>query len=126
MSAAGSPASVLLSALLLTALLAGCQAGGAGTDEPAPETIVDDADQGEAEPDIREFSLPTLCQDILPDAAIDQLTSGEISLLRGPGSGSVESVYPEGPLPSRGARGASVACLATPTRPPPSPSASRR
>ena len=109
MSAAGSPASVLLSALLLTALLAGCQAGGAGTDEPAPETIVDDADQGEAEPDIREFSLPTLCQDILPDAAIDQLTSGEISLLRGPGSGSVESVYPEGPSPQEERGG--LSCL---------------
>lgn len=109
MSAPGSPAPALVSALLLAAVLAGCQAGPTAGDEPAPETVVDDANQGEVEPEIREFSLPTLCQDILPDAVIDELTSGEISLLRGPGSGSTDSVYPEGPSPQEERGG--LSCL---------------
>ena len=109
MSATGRPASALLGALLLSALLVGCQAESVVDEQPAPETAVDEGDQSDADELIREFSLPTICQDILPDAAIEELTSGGITLLRGPGSGSTDSVYPEGPSPQEERGG--LSCL---------------
>ncbi len=109
MSASGKPRSAILGALLALTLLAGCQTT-AGEDElTAPESPADDTQQDEPEPQEFQFILPTLCQDILPTSGIDQVTAGELSLLRGPGSGSTDTVYPEGPSPQEERGG--LSCL---------------
>ena len=108
-SAQPRPRSAILSAILALTLLAGCQsAPGEGELVDADESS-DETDQAEAEVEELEFLLPTLCQDILPTASIDQLTSGDKALLRGPGSGSVDTVYPEGPSPQEERGG--LSCL---------------
>ena len=74
----------------------------------------DDSSAGESEetavpPVDLVFSLPSSCSQILPQPALDKLTSGEVDLLRGPGSGATESVYPEGPSPQEERGG--ISCL---------------
>lgn len=89
-------------------LLASCQA--------SVDSVVDDVDDVEEEaveePEVPlnlMFQLPDSCTDILPSADLESLTSGELDLLRGPGSGSIDTVYPEGPSPQEERGG--ISCL---------------
>ena len=88
--------------------LSGCAMGGG--DEPiVVEETPEEVDSTPAVPEELVFSLPTSCRSILPTEAMDKLTSGEVDLLRGPGSGSAESVYPEGLSPQEERGG--ISCL---------------
>lgn len=103
-------ANVLLPpALLLVALLVGCQAADVADVPEEVETPQDEVDDGAQVPEDLEFVLPSSCQGILPEAQLDSLTAGDIDLLRGPGSGSTDTVYPEGPSPQEERGG--ISCL---------------
>jgi hypothetical protein len=79
-------------------------------DEPlVVDDTADEVDAAPSEPEELVFSLPSSCRNILPTEALDKLTSGEVDLLRGPGSGSAESVYPEGQSPQEERGG--ISCL---------------
>ena len=95
-------------ALIALLLVSACSA-----EELAPENVdevvEDDANEVVDEPVEREFRLPDGCREILPEPAIDKLTSGEIDLLRGPGSWATEMVYPAGPSPQEERGG--ISCL---------------
>jgi hypothetical protein len=88
--------------------VAGCSMGGQD-DQIVDEDVVEEVDTTPAEPEELVFSLPTSCLNIVPSEALDKLTSGEIDLLRGPGSGSADSVYPEGMSPQEERGG--ISCL---------------
>lgn len=108
MSARINPERTLVGALLVLALVAGCQTVPAG--EQAAPSDESEVGAGEAQsPSPAEFTLPRRCQDLLPRAEFEQLASGSISLLRGPGSGSTETVYPEGKSPQEERDG--ISCL---------------
>jgi len=108
MSEARHPAATLAGALVLLSLVA-CQSGMAEQDVAESEEVAEELDDTPAEPEERVFVLPTLCQDILPGDALGSLTTGELDLLRGPGSGSTDTVYPEGPSPQEERGG--ISCL---------------
>jgi hypothetical protein len=89
-------------------LLAGCTMG-AETDSLVEEDTTEEVDTAPEAPVELVFTLPTSCRDIVPQEALDKLTSGEVGLLRGPGSGSVEGVYLEGQSPQEERGG--ISCL---------------
>lgn len=95
-----------LAFVLLT--LAACSPG-AVDDDAVNDATEEDVDAVVEEEEPREFTLPDSCRSILPDPAIERLTSGEVDLLRGPGSGSTETVYPAGPSPQEERGG--ISCL---------------
>jgi hypothetical protein len=88
--------------------LAGCAMGGQN-DQAVEEDVVEEVDTAPVELEELVFSLPSSCLNILPSEALDKLTSGEVDLLRGPGSGSADSVYPEGMSPQEERGG--ISCL---------------
>ena len=89
-------------------LLAGCTMG-SDSDAVVEENAAEEVDTTPEAPVELVFSLPSSCRDIVPQEALDKLTSGEIGLLRGPGSGSVEGVYLEGQSPQEERGG--ISCL---------------
>lgn len=89
-------------------LLAGCTMG-SETDSLVEEDTTEEVDTAPEAPVELVFTLPTSCRDIVPQEAFDTLTSGEVGLLRGPGSGSVEGVYLEGQSPQEERGG--ISCL---------------
>lgn len=107
MRAARRPTPSLVAGLGILALVTACQAA----PEAEPEEVVEEevvAEEPEEElPQV--FALPGSCREILPLERFDQLVAGELDLLRGPGSGSTESVYPEGPSPQEERGG--ISCL---------------
>jgi hypothetical protein len=109
MSPARHPRALVPAVLLALALLAGCQSGPAPEMPEEMETPQDEVDEGADDAQPVEFVLPMTCQDILPQNRLDTLLSGEIDLLRGPGSGSTDTVYPEGLSPQEERGG--ISCL---------------
>ena len=89
-------------------LLAGCTMG-SESDAVVEEDTTEEVDAAPEAPVELVFTLPTSCRDIVPQDAFDSLTSGDIGLLRGPGSGSVEGVYLEGQSPQEERGG--ISCL---------------
>ena len=89
-------------------LLAGCT-NGSESDAVVEEDTTEEVDSAPEAPVELVFTLPTSCRDIVPQDAFDSLTSGDIGLLRGPGSGSVEGVYLEGQSPQEERGG--ISCL---------------
>ena len=89
-------------------LLAGCTMG-SESDAVVEEDTTEEVDSVPEAPVELVFTLPTSCRDIVPQDAFDSLTSGDIGLLRGPGSGSVEGVYLEGQSPQEERGG--ISCL---------------
>ena len=89
-------------------LLAGCTMG-SESDAVVEEDTTEEVDAAPEAPIELVFTLPTSCRDIVPQDAFDSLTSGDIGLLRGPGSGSVEGVYLEGQSPQEERGG--ISCL---------------
>ena len=89
-------------------LLAGCTMG-SESDAVVEENAAEEVDTTPEAPVELVFTLPSSCRDIVPQEALDKLTSGEIGLLRGPGSGSVEGVYLEGQSPQEERGG--ISCL---------------
>ncbi len=89
-------------------LLAGCTMG-SESDAVVEEDTTEEVDSAPEAPVELVFTLPTSCRDIVPQDAFDSLTSGDIGLLRGPGSGSVEGVYLEGQSPQEERGG--ISCL---------------
>ena len=74
-------------------ILSGCAANA----QEEPEEVVDAGEEAAPPPEApKEFFLPTTCIDILTPDVYVQLTEEPVVLLRGPGSGSNEPVYPEG------------------------------
>jgi hypothetical protein len=81
--------------LVLTLMVSGCQADA----EDEPVEILDAEEEESALPPQeapKEFFLPTTCNDILSPEVYLQLTEEPVVLLRGPGSGSPDPVYPDG------------------------------
>jgi hypothetical protein len=81
--------------LVLTLMVSGCQADA----EDEPVEILDAEEEESALPPQeapKEFFLPTTCNDILSPEVYLQLTEEPVLLLRGPGSGSPDPVYPDG------------------------------
>ena len=74
-------------------ILAGCQTSPPEPEEPVGEEVEDTAAPPEPP---KTFFLPTNCLDILPPDVFQELTREPIVLLRGPGSGSPDPVYPDG------------------------------
>lgn len=68
------------------------------TDESEPEQVEEEQVEETTPPPEppKNFSLPTSCLDILPPAVYSELTTEPVTLLRGPGSGSPDPVYPDG------------------------------
>ena len=89
-------------------VLSGC-AMGSESDAPLEEDSTEEVDTTPDAPVELVFSLPDSCRDIVPQEALDKLTSREVGLLRGPGSGSVEGVYLEGLSPQEERGG--ISCL---------------
>jgi len=89
-------------------LLASCQATGDVVVEEVDNVEEEAVEEPEAPLNLM-FQLPDSCTDILPSADLESLTSGELDLLRGPGSGSIDTVYPEGPSPQEERGG--ISCL---------------
>jgi len=87
-------ASVTLPFLAVALILAGC---GAQVDDE-PDEVVDTQEEAPPPPPEapKEFFLPRTCVDILTPEVFAQLTEEPVLLLRGPGSGSDEPVYPDG------------------------------
>jgi len=80
---------ILVAALMLT----GC--GAAAEDEP--DEVPDAQEEAPPPPEApKEFFLPTTCVDILTPGVYLELTEEPVLLLRGPGSGSPDPVYPDG------------------------------
>lgn len=109
MSHASHPRAVVPAVLAILALLAGCQSTATPEQPEEVEAPQDEVDDGAGVPETLEFVLPRTCQDILPQERLDSLLSGDIDLLRGPGSGSADTVYPEGPSPQEERGG--ISCL---------------
>ena len=95
-------------ALLASLTLVGCSMSGQIPDNQATEDVVVDETAAE-DTGPKVFSLPQACLEILPPEAIAKLTSGEIDLLRGPGSGSADGVYIESLSPQEERGG--ISCL---------------
>jgi len=76
-------------------VVTGC---GQSVDENVDEVVADDTvEPVTAPPEApKQFFLPTNCQDILSFDVYERLTAEPIQLLRGPGSGTDEPVYPDG------------------------------
>ena len=89
-------------------LLTGCTMG-SESDVVVEEDTTEEVDSTPEAPVELVFTLPTSCRDIVPQDAFVSLTSGDIGLLRGPGSGSVEGVYLEGQSPQEERGG--ISCL---------------
>lgn len=109
MSPASHPRALVPAALLILAVLAGCQSAPAPEIPEETQTPQDEADEGPGVVEPVEFVLPMSCQDILPPNPLATLLSGDIDLLRGPGSGSTDTVYPEGLSPQEERGG--ISCL---------------
>ena len=97
----------LVAGVALLSLLAACQSA----DEQEPEEVFEEEviedEPEEVLPEV--FALPDSCREILPLERYEQLIAGDVGLLRGPGSGSTETVYPEGPSPQEERGG--ISCL---------------
>ena len=80
---------ILVAALVLT---------GCATDaEDELDEVPDAQEEAPPPPEApREFFLPTTCVDILTPEVYLELTQEPVLLLRGPGSGSADPVYPDG------------------------------
>jgi hypothetical protein len=80
---------ILVAALVLT---------GCSTDaEDEPDEVPDAQEEAPPPPEApREFFLPATCVDILAPEVYLELTEEPVLLLRGPGSGSADPVYPDG------------------------------
>lgn len=88
-----SRASLTLPLLVLSLILAGC----AAEVDDEPEEITDSQEEAPPPPEApKEFYLPATCIDILTPDVYVQLTEEPVVLLRGPGSGSPDPVYPDG------------------------------
>lgn len=109
MSQASQPRALVPAVLLILTLIVGCQSTGTPEAPEEIETPQDEVDEGAGIPEELEFVLPMTCQDILPQDRLATLVSGNIDLLRGPGSGSADTVYPEGPSPQEERGG--ISCL---------------
>ena len=107
MRVARRPTPSLVAGVGVLALLSACQSA----PEAEPEEVVEEETVAEqpAEELPQIFALPDSCREILPLERFEQLVAGELSLLRGPGSGATESVYPEGPSPQEERGG--ISCL---------------
>lgn len=108
MSAPGLRTAFALGTLMGVLTIAGCAQDGdevESEDGPTDQAVEEVAE----EPENLVFSLPDSCLTLLPQPAVDKLTTGVFGLLRGPGSGSTESVYPEGPSPQEERGG--ISCL---------------
>jgi hypothetical protein len=79
--------------LVLALMVSGCQADAEDEPDDIPEAEEEAPPQPEAP---KEFFLPTTCIDILTPEVYLQLTEEPVVLLRGPGSGSPDPVYPDG------------------------------
>ena len=73
-------------------------AGGCAAEEAVPEVVpVEEVEEVAPPPEPpKNFVLPSSCLDILPPDVYTELTTEPVSLLRGPGSGSPDPVYPDG------------------------------
>lgn len=79
--------------LALTLVVTGCAGGIDEEVDDIPEVEEEAPPPPEAP---KEFFLPSTCADILPPQVYVELTEEPVLLLRGPGSGSADPVYPEG------------------------------
>jgi hypothetical protein len=91
---AGARRGTPLFALML--VLTGCAAGQTAADE-----VVDEAEAAPEETVVapeapKDFYLPNTCVDIVAFDVYQELTTEPVLLLRGPGSGSPDPVYPDG------------------------------
>ena len=79
----------------IAVVVTGC---GQSVDENVDEVVANDTvEPVTAPPEApKQFFLPTNCQDILSFEVYEGLTAEPIQLLRGPGSGTDEPVYPDG------------------------------
>ena len=109
MSATSPRTALAMGSLLGIFALAACSGAEEGASLGEGETPSEESEAAAEEPVNLVFTLPDSCVTLLPEAAIGKLTSGTIGLLRGPGSGSTESVYPEGPSPQEERGG--ISCL---------------
>lgn len=88
-----SRARFALPLLALSLIVAGC----AAEVEDEPEEIPEAQEEAPPPPEApKEFFLPTTCIDILTPEVYLELTEEPVILLRGPGSGTDEPVYPDG------------------------------
>ena len=79
--------------LALTLVLTGC----AGDIDDEGDDLAEAEEEAPPPPEApKEFFLPTTCIDILPPEVYLELTEEPVLLLRGPGSGSPDPVYPDG------------------------------
>lgn len=101
------PITTLVASVALLSLLAACQSAAEQEPEEVLEEEVLEDEPEEVLPEV--FALPDTCRDILPLERFEQLIAGDLDLLRGPGSGSTETVYPEGPSPQEERGG--ISCL---------------
>jgi hypothetical protein len=81
---------LVVAALIVT----GCATEAEEEPDEVPETEEEAPPAPQEEP--KEFFLPTTCVDILTPDVYSQLTEEPVVLLRGPGSGSPDPVYPDG------------------------------
>lgn len=82
-----------LALLIATLVLTGCAAEA----EEEPDEVPDAQEEAPPPPEApKEFFLPATCIDILTPEVYLQLTEEPVLLLRGPGSGSPDPVYPDG------------------------------
>lgn len=109
MSALRRTAPGLACAVVLALSLSACQAGPAEDEVAEVEAPTEDTGAQDEAPEQLVFVLPTVCQDIFPAEVLDELVTGDIDLLRGPGSGSTDTVYPEGASPQEERGG--ISCL---------------
>ena len=91
--ASQSRARFALPLLAFSLVLAGC----AGEVDDDVEDVPEAQEEAPPPPEApKEFFLPSTCIDILTPETYLQLTEEPVVLLRGPGSGSDEPVYPDG------------------------------
>jgi hypothetical protein len=109
MSATGPRTALALTSLCAILTLTACSAAEDDATTGNEEQSAEDPGSVEEAPEDLVFTLPNSCLALLPEPAIGKFTSGTIGLLRGPGSGSTESVYPEGPSPQEERGG--ISCL---------------
>lgn len=90
---APSRARIGLPLLAFSLLLGGC----VGSAEDELVEVPDIQEEAPPEPEApKEFFLPATCVDILTPEVYGDLTQEPVVLLRGPGSGSPDPVYPDG------------------------------
>lgn len=97
---------LILLSLTLPLTLVGCS-----MEEPVEE-VVEEVDSGESpivDPASLTYVPPADCTTLLPEAAVADLQSRGIQLVRGPGSPSAETIYVEGQTPEELAGG--LSCL---------------